>query len=331
MAEPILEVRNLKKHFKTSRGMLHAVDNVSFSLERGKTLGLVGESGCGKSTTGRAILRLLEPTSGEVLFEGKDICKLNKAEMRHMRKEMQIIFQDPFSSLDPKKTVSQIIAEPIRENRIITDRRKREERVLELMETVGLAERLINTYPHELDGGRRQRIGIARALAMEPKLIICDEPVSALDVSIQAQILNLLKDLQERLDLTYIFITHDLSVVNHFSDDIAVMYLGQIVEKAPAEELFQNPIHPYTKALLSAIPIPELGAKRPRIALKGEITSPIDPPAECRFAKRCFECQEAVCCAGEPRLEEPFPGHFVACSVHTGNALSQAGAKGAAE
>ena len=235
--------------------------------------------------------------------------------MRHMRKQMQIIFQDPFSSLDPKKTVSQIIAEPIQENRIITDRRKRDERVLELMETVGLAERLVNTYPHELDGGRRQRIGIARALAMEPKLIICDEPVSALDVSIQAQILNLLKDLQTRLGLTYIFITHDLSVVNHFSDEIAVMYLGKIVEKAPADELFANPIHPYTKALLSAIPIPELGAKRPRIALKGEITSPIDPPAECRFAKRCFECNEAVCHGCEPELKEFAPNHFVSCSL----------------
>ena len=315
MADTILEVRHLQKYFKTSRGMLHAVDDINFTLERGKTLGLVGESGCGKSTTGRAILRLLEPTGGEVIFEGKDVTKLSKNEMRHMRKDMQIIFQDPFSSLDPKKTVSQIIAEPIIENRIIRDRHKREERVLELMETVGLAERLINTYPHELDGGRRQRIGIARALAMEPKLIICDEPVSALDVSIQAQILNLLKELQERLGLTYIFITHDLSVVNHFSDEIAVMYLGQIVEKAPAEELFENPVHPYTKALLSAIPIPELGHKRQRISLKGEITSPIEPPAECRFAKRCFECVPEKCKTCVPRLIEISPNHFVACTV----------------
>lgn len=226
MSETLLDVRNLKKYFKTSRGLLHAVDDISFSLDRNKTLGLVGESGCGKTTTGRAVLRLIEPTSGEILFEGKDICKLSANEMRKQRKDMQIIFQDPFSSLDPKKTINQIISEPISENKIIRDKRKREDRVLELMETVGLAERLINTYPHELDGGRRQRIGIARALAMEPKLIVCDEPVSALDVSIQAQILNLLKELQEKMGLTYIFITHDLSVVNHFSDEIMIMYLG---------------------------------------------------------------------------------------------------------
>lgn len=313
MADKILEVKNLKKYFKTSRGMLHAVDDINFTIERGKTLGLVGESGCGKSTTGRVILRLIEPTSGEVLFEGKDVTKLSRSEMRHMRKDMQIIFQDPFSSLDPKKTVSQIIAEPIIENRILTKKHDIEDRVLELMDTVGLAERYINTYPHELDGGRRQRIGIARALAMEPKLIICDEPVSALDVSIQAQILNLLKELQEKLGLTYIFITHDLSVVNHFSDDIAVMYLGQIVEKAPAEELFDNPIHPYTQALLSAIPIPELGHRRERVKLKGEITSPIEPPQECRFAKRCLYCDEKICKSAIPQLIEVKPNHFVAC------------------
>lgn len=315
MADNILEVKHLKKYFKTSRGMLHAVDDINFTLERGKTLGLVGESGCGKSTTGRVILRLLEPTDGEIIFEGNDISKLSKSEMRHMRKDMQIIFQDPFSSLDPKKTVSQIIAEPIIENKIIKGKLAREERVLELMDTVGLAERYINTYPHELDGGRRQRIGIARALAMEPKLIICDEPVSALDVSIQAQILNLLKDLQKKLGLTYIFITHDLSVVNHFSDDIAVMYLGQIVEKAPAEELFDNPVHPYTQALLSAIPIPELGHQRQRVQLKGEITSPIEPPAECRFAKRCLMCNEEVCKKTVPQLIEISPNHFVACPL----------------
>lgn len=315
MADNILEVKHLKKYFKTSRGMLHAVDDINFTLERGKTLGLVGESGCGKSTTGRVILRLLEPTDGEIVFEGKDISKLSKSEMRHMRKDMQIIFQDPFSSLDPKKTVSQIIAEPIIENKIIKGKLAREERVLELMDTVGLAERYINTYPHELDGGRRQRIGIARALAMEPKLIICDEPVSALDVSIQAQILNLLKDLQKKLGLTYIFITHDLSVVNHFSDDIAVMYLGQIVEKAPAEELFDNPVHPYTQALLSAIPIPELGHQRQRVQLKGEITSPIEPPAECRFAKRCLMCNEEICKKTVPQLIEISPNHFVACPL----------------
>ena len=232
-----------------------------------------------------------------------------------MRKDMQIIFQDPYSSLDPKKTINQIISEPIRLNKILTNKHQIEDRVLELMNTVGLAERLINSYPHELDGGRRQRIGIARALAMEPKLIVCDEPVSALDVSIQAQILNLLKELQQKMGLTYIFITHDLSVVNHFSDEIAVMYLGSIVEKAPSEELFANPIHPYTKALLSAIPIPDLHNKRQRISLKGEITSPINLPDECRFANRCFECEQK-CRAGIPPLVEVSPNHFVACFNH---------------
>lgn len=315
MAENILEVRHLKKYFKTGGGMLHAVDDISFTLEEGKTLGLVGESGCGKSTTGRSILRLIEPTSGQVIFDGKDITKLSKGQMRHMRKDMQIIFQDPFSSLDPKKTINQIIAEPIRVNRILTNKHAIEDRVLELMETVGLAERLINSYPHELDGGRRQRIGIARALAMQPRLIVCDEPVSALDVSIQAQILNLLKELQQKMHLTFIFITHDLSVVNHFSDEIAVMYLGSIVEKASAEELFENPIHPYTKALLSAIPVPELSHKRQRISLKGEITSPINLPDECRFANRCLECQ-ADCRKGIPPLIEVSPNHFVACFQH---------------
>lgn len=315
MSEALLDVRNLKKYFKTSHGLLHAVDDISFTVDHNKTLGLVGESGCGKTTTGRAVLRLTEPTSGEIFFEGKDICKLSNNEMRKQRKDMQIIFQDPYSSLDPKKTVNQIISEPISENKIIRDKWKREDRVLELMEIVGLAERLINTYPHELDGGRRQRIGIARALAMEPKLIVCDEPVSALDVSIQAQILNLLKELQERMGLTYIFITHDLSVVNHFSDEIMIMYLGQIVEKAPTEELFANPIHPYTKALLSAIPIPSLSAKRQRISLKGEITSPINLPNECRFAPRCYECVEH-CRSGIPPLLEVEPGHFVACFEH---------------
>ena len=312
MAENILEVRNLVKYFKTKRGMLHAVDGVSFTLERGKTLGLVGESGCGKSTTGRTILRLIEPTSGEIIFEGKDIRKLNRFQMRHMRKDMQIIFQDPYSSLDPRKTVSQIISEPIKANKIMTRQSEIDERVAELMSIVGLAPRLFNTYPHELDGGRRQRIGIARALAMEPKFIVCDEPVSALDVSIQAQILNLLKDLQEQMGLSYIFITHDLAVVNHFADDIAVMYLGNIVEKAPAEELFTNPLHPYTKALLSAIPIPELGAQKERIPIKGEITSPVNLPDECRFYKRCqYACDK---CKGIPPLEEVAPGHFVACA-----------------
>ena len=315
--DTLLEVRNLKKYFKTPRGMLQAVDDVSFTLKRGETLGLVGESGCGKSTTGRSILRLVEPTAGEVIFEGKDITKLSERQMREMRKDMQIIFQDPFSSLDPKKTVNNLIAEPLVNAKMFKDKVALENRVLELMETVGLAERLINTYPHELDGGRRQRIGIARALAMNTKLIVCDEPVSALDVSIQAQILNLLKELQQKHGLTYIFITHDLSVVNHFSDSIAVMYLGKIVEKAPAEELFTNPIHPYTRALLSAIPVPDLKQKSQRITLKGEITSPVNMPDECHFCKRCYEINEDVCHNGQPPLIEVSPDHFVACFCHT--------------
>lgn len=315
MSDNILEVKHLKKYFKTARGLLHAVDDVSFTIEKGKTLGIVGESGCGKSTTGRAILRLIEPTDGQVIFEGKDITALSGAQMRAMRREMQIIFQDPFSSLDPKKTVSQTIAEPIIENKIMKDKAAIDAKVRELMKTVGLAERLVNTYPHELDGGRRQRIGIARALAMEPKFIVCDEPVSALDVSIQAQILNLLQELKEQMGLTFIFITHDLSVVNHFADEIAVMYLGQLIEKAPTEELFDHPVHPYTRALLSAIPIPEVGIDRPeRILLRGEISSPIDPPNECRFAKRCnYTCEK--CHSSCPELVEISPGHFVSCHL----------------
>ena len=312
MSEVILEVKNLKKYFKTPRGMLHAVDDVSFTIEKGKTLGVVGESGCGKSTTGRAILRLIEPTDGQVIFDGTDVTALTKAQLRKSRSEMQLIFQDPFSSLDPRKTVSQAIAEPIIYNKLIKGKENIEKRVLELMETVGLAERLYNSYPHELDGGRRQRIGIARALAMNPKFIVCDEPVSALDVSIQAQILNLLDELQDKLGLTYMFITHDLAVVNHFADDIAVMYLGQLVEKAPAEELFANPMHPYTQALLSAIPVPETGKKIKRTLLKGEISSPIEPKDECRFAKRCLYAGDE-CRAKTPVLVEVKPGHFVAC------------------
>ena len=314
MAENFIEVRNLKKYFKTPRGMLHAVDDVSFAIEKGKTLGIVGESGCGKSTTGRAILRLIEPSSGEVIFKGRDITRLGSEEMRKLRKEMQIIFQDPFASLDPRKTVSEIIGEPLRLNKIITDKVDRQVRVLELMETVGLAERLINTYPHELDGGRRQRIGIARALAMGPEFIVCDEPVSALDVSIQAQILNLMNELQSEYNLTYIFITHDLSVVNHFSDDIAVMYLGRLVEKAPAEELFERQLHPYTQALLSAITIPDIHRHRERIILKGEITSPIEPEPGCRFALRC-NYAEKECFIDEPKLKESGPNHLTACHL----------------
>jgi len=317
VAENLVEVKNLKKCFTTSRGILHAVDGVSFNIEEGQTLGIVGESGCGKSTTGRAILRLIEPTSGEVYFKGRDVIKYNELELRKARKEMQIIFQDPFSSLDPRKTVSQIISEPIKIHNLIPNNKERESRVLELMKTVGLADRLFNTYPHELDGGRRQRIGIARALSVNPKFIVCDEPVSALDVSIQAQILNLLKELQEKLNLTYMFITHDLSVVNHFSDHIAVMYLGKLVEMAPAEELFAHPMHPYTQALLSAIPVPELGERKKRIILKGEVISPIDMPEECRFAKRClYTCN--TCTDHIPELREVTPNHFVACEFPLG-------------
>jgi len=314
VAEKFIEVRNLKKYFKNPSGVLHAVDDVSFSINRGETLGIVGESGCGKTTTGRVLLRLIEPTAGEFHFEGKDIFRLGRRDMNKARKDMQIIFQDPFSSLNPRRTVYETIAEPLKYHKIIpgATRRDIDRRVLELMQTVGLAERLINTYPHELDGGRRQRIGIARALAVEPKFIVCDEPVSALDVSIQAQILNLLKELQRDRGLTFIFITHDLSVVNHFSENIIVMYLGEAVEIAPAEELFTNPLHPYTKALLSAVLIPEAGANRERIALRGELSSPIEPPDECRFAKRCnYYCGE--CDKGSPKLREVTPNHFTAC------------------
>ena len=310
----LLEVSHLKKYFKTNAGLLHAVDDVSFTVERGKTLGIVGESGCGKSTTGRTIMRLIEPTSGSIKFEGKELTELSDKEMRMMRREIQIIFQDPYASLDPRRTVSEIIAEPIQVAKLLKDKKQIEDRVYELMATVGLADRLVNTYPHELDGGRRQRIGIARAIAMQPKLIICDEPVSALDVSIQAQILNLLKTLQQQMGLTYIFITHDLSVVNHFSDDIAVMYLGELVEKAPAEVLFNNPLHPYTQALLSAIPVPDLKNRRQRIQLKGEISSPVNLPPGCRFAKRCKECYEK-CTQVSPQLVEVEPDHFVACNL----------------
>ena len=316
MSQPLLEVKNLRKYFKTPKGMLHAVDDVTFTIEKGKTLGVVGESGCGKSTTGRAILRLIEPTAGEVLFEGQDVVKLSAEEMRKKRTDMQIIFQDPFSSLNPRKTISQIIADPLKINKIITDKNEQMDRVRELMETVGLADRLINTYPHELDGGRRQRIGIARALALNPKFIVCDEPVSALDVSIQAQILNLMKQLQSKMGLTYMFITHDLSVVRHISDEIAVMYLGQCVERVSSKELFVNPMHPYTQALLSAIPIPDLSMRgKPRQILKGEVKSPIEPPAGCRFASRCPHATDE-CRSRNFSLKEVEPGHHVACRLY---------------
>ncbi|WP_368271423.1 ABC transporter ATP-binding protein [Enterocloster lavalensis] len=310
----ILEVENLTKYFNTPGGLLHAVDGVNFKVEEGRTLGIVGESGCGKSTTGRTILKLLEPTSGKIIFDGQDITGYSRKQMRSLRREMQMVFQDPFSSLDPRQTVSQLISEPIIEHKLLKTKSEIEKRTLQLMETVGLAERYINVYPHELDGGRRQRIGIARALAVEPKLIVCDEPVSALDVSIQAQILNLLRQLQQDMGLTYIFITHDLSVVKYFSDDIAVMYLGQMVEKAPSDLLFKNPIHPYTKALLSAIPLPVVDKDKPkRQLIKGEITSPVNLPDECRFGKRCDYVQEC-CKKGNPQLREIEPNHFVACS-----------------
>lgn len=310
--KPMLEVKKLKKYFDTPRGLLHAVDDVSLKIDEGKTLGVVGESGCGKTTLGRTILRLIEPTDGEIIFEGVDLCALGQEELRLKRKELQIIFQDPFSSLDPRKTVSQSILEPIRIQNIITDKKERGAKVLDLMETVGLAERLVNTYPHELDGGRRQRIGIARALALDPKFIVCDEPVSALDVSIQAQILNLMSELQDRLDLTYLFITHNLSVVNYFADDILVMYLGKVVEKAPAEILFTNPFHPYTKALLSAIPSPNLKKRKEMIILEGEISSPINPEAKCRFSDRCSYVTDR-CLNEEPQVIEIEKDHFVSC------------------
>lgn len=310
----ILKVNNLKKYFDTPSGKLHAVDDVSFSIFEGETLGIVGESGCGKSTMGRTILRLIEPTDGEIIFEGENITNCNRQEMKKLRKEMQIIFQDPFASLNPRMSVSEAITEPLLIQGIYHKKDKKgiTKRVKELMNLVGLAERLINTYPHELDGGRRQRIGIARALALNPKFIVCDEPVSALDVSIQAQVLNLMQDLQEKLGLTYMFITHDLSVVKHFSNDIAVMYLGQLVEKAPADKLFKSPLHPYTKALLSAIPVPDPDYSMDRILLEGEITSPIDPKPGCRFAKRCIYAKPE--CVGEnPELIEIEEDHFVAC------------------
>lgn len=314
MGKTILEVENLTKYFATPAGQLHAVDGVSFSIEEGKTLGIVGESGCGKSTTGRCILKLIEPTSGRIVFDGEDITSYSRRKMRRLRQEMQMVFQDPFSSLDPRQTVSQLISEPIIEHKLLSSKADIDRRTLELMETVGLAERYVNVYPHELDGGRRQRIGIARALAVNPKLIVCDEPVSALDVSIQAQILNLLKQLQRDMGLTYIFITHDLSVVKYFSDDIAVMYLGQMVEKAPSDDLFKNPIHPYTKALLSAIPLPIVGKDKPqRQLIKGEITSPVNLPDECRFGKRCDYTAD-VCRRCNPPLKEVEANHFVACA-----------------
>ena len=308
----LLEVKNLKKYFKTPGGMLHAVDDVSFAINEGETLGVVGESGCGKSTLGRTVIHLLPKTDGQIIFAGEDVSDVDNQKLKELRRDMQMIFQDPFSSLNPRMSVSQIISEPLKIYGVCKSAKELDARVTSLMETVGLALRFRDVYPHELDGGRRQRIGIARALAMNPKFIVCDEPVSALDVSIQAQILNLMQDLQQERGLTFIFITHDLSVVKHISDNISVMYLGNMVEKCPKKDLFANPLHPYTKALLSAIPQATIHRKKERILLEGEITSPINPKPGCRFAARCIYAQDR-CREAAPPLEEMAPGHFCAC------------------
>ncbi len=306
----LLEVQHLKKYFQTPRGTLHAVDDINFSIPKGQTIGVVGESGCGKSTLGRVVLHLLDSTDGRIFFKGEDITQVDNRKLRELRKQMQIIFQDPYSSLDPRFTVKAIIEEPL-ENAGIP-RAKRREMLPELMATVGLADRLADSYPHELDGGRRQRIGIARALAFNPDFVVCDEPVSALDVSIQAQVINLLLDLQEQRGLTYMFISHDLSVVKYLSHKIMVMYLGQTVEISESDELFAHPTHPYTQALLSAVPVPSVKKKKERILLKGELTSPINPKPGCRFAPRCLYATER-CFQEQPALAEVSPGHSVAC------------------
>lgn len=312
----LLEVKNLKKYFQTKRGMLHAVDDISISINKGETLGLVGESGCGKSTAGRAILRLHEPTSGEILLNGENVLKYKtRSEINKMRQEMQIVFQDPYSSLNPRMNTFELISDPLIVNKITKNQDELENRVYEMMEIVGLEERLAGSYPHELDGGRRQRIGIARALILRPQFIVLDEPVSALDVSIQAQILNLMDELQDRLSLTYLFISHDLSVVKHISDRIAVMYLGKIVELTDYKRIFSDPLHPYTKALLSAIPIPKYGLKRERIILKGDVPSPIDPPEGCRFCGRCPYKMD-ICEKKTPELTEIDDNHYVACHLY---------------
>ena len=307
----ILETKNLQKYFSVKSGILHAVDGVTFSLNEGETLGVVGESGCGKSTLGRVLIHLHESTGGELIYKGADITKVSRKKLTELRHEMQMIFQDPFASLNPRRTIFQSIAEPL-EIAGGYSKKEIEEKVYAMMDTVGLARRLVNSYPHELDGGRRQRIGIARALIIDPRLIVCDEPVSALDVSIQAQIINLLLDIQEKEKLTYIFITHDMMVVKYISTKIMVMYLGQVVEMASTEELFERPLHPYTKALLSAVPVPDVKHERNRIVLKGEVFSPIDPKPGCRFASRCQYATEE-CRTVNPIQEEIYPGHFVSC------------------
>ncbi len=309
----MLEVIGLKKYFNVANGgLLHAVDNVSFKIEKGETLGIVGESGCGKSTLGRTILRLHEPTAGKVIFDGMDIVSFSKEEMRQMRKEMQIIFQDPYASLNPRFTISQIIEEPLKLHNYYKTAAERRTRVEELMELTGLSHRMYNMYPHEFDGGRRQRVVIARTLALNPKFIICDEPVSALDVSVQAQIINLMMELQEQLGLTYVFISHDMSVIKHISTNIGVMYLGQMIEKASKKEIFKNPLHPYTIALLSAIPSVNIREKKEKIILKGEIGSPVNPKPGCRFAPRCPFATD-MCRSETPEFKEVKPDHFVAC------------------
>lgn len=310
--KPYIQVEHLKKYFHTKRGMLHAVDDVSFSINKGETLGLVGESGCGKSTLGRCLIRLLDSTDGRVLFHDTDITKISHAEMKEMRKKVQIVFQDPYSCLNPRLSVAELIAEPLIVNQVYSTNAEMRKRIRELMEIVGLAERLEDSYPHELDGGRRQRIGIARSLALNPEFIVLDEPVSALDVCIQAQILNLLNDLQKQFNYTYVFISHNLSVVKHVSDRIAVMYLGKMVELTDYKSLFARPSHPYTQALLSAIPVAKLDVQKDRIILEGDVPSPIEPPEGCRFMGRCGYCQER-CKKETPVLRELHPGHFVAC------------------
>jgi oligopeptide transport system ATP-binding protein len=321
MAEALLRVRNLKKYFPIRGGLfsrevarVHAVDDVSFDMHAGETLGLVGESGCGKSTAGRSILRLIEPNFGEVWFQNKNVTTLDKRALRQMRKEMQIIFQDPYASLNPRMTVGSIIGEALVIHKLAANRRERENRVVQLLETVGLSADHLRRYPHEFSGGQRQRIGIARALAVSPKLIVADEPVSALDVSVQAQVINLLEDLQKQFGLTYLFIAHDLSVVEHISDRVAVMYLGKIAEIAPGKDLYTNPKHPYTEALLSAVPIPDPTAKRKRILLEGDVPSPIKPPSGCRFHTRC-PIRVPSCSENEQVLAEVGPNHWVACQV----------------
>ncbi|MCL2852449.1 MAG: ATP-binding cassette domain-containing protein [Defluviitaleaceae bacterium] len=314
MPEKLLEVKNLKKYYKTKRGPLHAVDDIDFTINRGETLGLVGESGCGKSTTGRVVLRLVDATAGEVIFSGENILNYDKNKMRNFREHAQIVFQDPFASLNPRMSVSEIIAEPLIINKKASSKQDLHKQVLQLMDTVGLAARLENVYPHELDGGRRQRIGIARSLALKPSFIVQDEPVSALDVSIQAQILNLMDELQKEMKLTYLFISHDLGVIKHVSTNIAVMYLGKIVEMSDYASIFKDPLHPYTKALLSAIPVPNVDVHRERIILEGDVPSPISPPPGCRFYGRCFMRQD-VCKDQDPVLNQISETRKVACHL----------------